>query len=172
MRLSLFYHILSLSDLLYSYLNLPNRQESELTTHFHSCTTKKIHYGLHSHRFLELQVLRTLDNIIIQTYRQRSAPYTNLYTRTKRCYWLESKIFSQPQFRNLSTPIKQPIVCIQIQRGSLVLILVYIFNCLMYLLILEENKYSRLCPFQMHHVYHNVCFHFHCFSCNTFSIVF
>ena len=72
-----------------------------------------------------------LDNLIIQTSHQRSAPYTNLYTRTKRCYWLDSKIFSQPQFRNLSTPIKELIECIQIQTGNLVLILVYIFNCLM-----------------------------------------
>ena len=68
-----------------------------------------------------------LDNLIIQTSHQRSAPYTNLYTRTKRCYWLDSTIFSQPEFRNLSTPIKKPIECIQIQTGSLV----YIFNCLM-----------------------------------------
>ena len=71
-----------------------------------------------------------LDNLIIQTSHQRSAPYTNLYTLTKRCYWLDSKIFCQPEFRNLSTPIKQPIACIQIQTGSLVLILVYIFNCI------------------------------------------
>ena len=49
---------------------------------------------------------------------------------TKRCYWLDSKNFSQPEFRNLSTPIKQLIECIQIQTGSLVLILVYIFICL------------------------------------------
>ena len=73
----------------------------------------------------------TLDNLIIQTSHQRSAPYTNLYIRTKRCYWLDSKIFSQPELRNLSTPIKQPIACIQIQTGSLVIILFYIFNCLM-----------------------------------------
>ena len=77
-------------------------------------------------------IVQTLDNIIIQTYRHRSTPYTNLYTLTKRCYWLDSKIFSQPQVRNLSTPIKEPIAFIQIQTGSLVLILVYIFNCLMY----------------------------------------
>ena len=56
----------------------------------------------------------SLDNIIIKTYRQWSTPYTNLYTLTKRCYWLDSKIFSQPEFRNLSAPIKQPIACIQI----------------------------------------------------------
>ena len=50
---------------------------------------------------------------------------------TKRYYWIDSQIFSQPEFRNLSTLIKQPIECIQIYTGSLVLILVYIFNCLM-----------------------------------------
>ena len=85
--------------------------------------------------FLYQSSVLPLDNIIIQTYRQRSAPYTNLYTLTKRCYWLDSKIYSQPEFRNLSTPIKQPIACIQIQTGSLVLILVYIFICLMFYLL-------------------------------------
>ena len=67
----------------------------------------------------------------IQNYNPRILRNTNLYTRTKRYYWIDSKIFSQPIFRNLSTPIKEPIACIQIQTGSLVLILVYIFNCLM-----------------------------------------
>ena len=52
--------------------------------------------------------------------------------------WLDSKIFSQPEFRNLSTPIKQPIACIQIQTGSLVLILVYIFNYLILILIQKD----------------------------------
>ena len=80
---------------------------------------------------LGVGLVSPLDNLIIQTSHQRSAPYTNLYTLTKRCYWLDSKIFSQREFRNLSTPIKQPIACIQIQTVSLVLILVYIFNCLM-----------------------------------------
>ena len=78
-----------------------------------------------------IRQVNTLDNLIIQTSHQRSAPYTNLYTLTKCCYWLDSKLYSQPEFRNLSTPIKETIVCIQIQTGSLVLILVYIFNCLM-----------------------------------------
>ena len=62
-----------------------------------------------------------IRQIIIQTSRQRSAPYTNLHELTKRCYWLDSKIFSQPVFRNLSTSIKYPIGFIQIQTGSLVL---------------------------------------------------
>ena len=67
----------------------------------------------------------------IQNYNPRILRNTNLYTRTNRYYCIDSKIFSQPEFRNLSTPIKEPIACIQIQTGSLVLILVYIFNCLM-----------------------------------------
>ena len=43
-----------------------------------------------------------------------STEVSNVHKLLLRCYWLESKIFSQPEFRNLSTPIKQPIVCIQI----------------------------------------------------------
>ena len=62
-----------------------------------------------------------IRHIIIQTSHQRSAPYTNLYTLTKHCNRLDSKIFSQPEFRNLSTSIKQPIGFMQIQAGSLVL---------------------------------------------------
>ena len=85
---------------------------------------------LYVHMFKQVYIL---DNLIIQTSHQRSAPYTNLYTRTKRYYWIDSKVFSQPEFRNLSTRIKQPIACIQIQTGSLVIILVYIFNCLMFI---------------------------------------
>ena len=68
----------------------------------------------------------------LQNYNIRILRNTNLYTWTKRYYQIDIKIFSQPEFRNLSTPIKQPIECIQIQTGSLVLILVYIFICLMF----------------------------------------
>ena len=95
--------------------------------------------------------VQTLDKLIIQTSCQRSAPYTNLYTLTKRCYWLDSKIFSQSEFRNLSTPIKQPIECIQIQTGSLVLILVYIFICLMFIPMLDK---SLQCLYLVVVVYH------------------
>ena len=54
-----------------------------------------------------------IRQIIIQTSRQRSAPYTNLHKLTKCCYL--------PEFRNLSISIKEPIGFIQIQTGSLVL---------------------------------------------------
>ena len=89
-------------------------------------------YGQQGHTLHRKRGVYILDKLLIQTSHQRSAPYTDLYTLTKRCYWLNSKIFSQPEFRNLSTPIKQPIECIQIQTSSLVLILVYIFNWLMF----------------------------------------
>ena len=62
-----------------------------------------------------------IRQFIIQTSCQRSAPYTNLHKLTQCCHWLDRKFFSQPEFRNLSTSIKQPIGFIQIQRGSLVL---------------------------------------------------
>ena len=79
----------------------------------------------------------------IQNYNPRILRNTNLYTRTKRYYWIDSKIFSQPEFRNLITPIKEPIACIQIQTGSLVLILVYIFNCLMFQPLISDIFLTR-----------------------------
>ena len=49
-----------------------------------------------------------------------------MHKSTKRSYWLDSKISSQPEFRNLSTSTKKPLGFIQIETGSLVLFFLWI----------------------------------------------
>ena len=87
-----------------------------------------------------LDPVLTLEKNKIQNYTPRILRNTNLYTRTKRCYWLESKIFIQPEFRNLSTSIKQLIEYIQIQTGSLVLLFLQVFLSLMIHITSKQSK--------------------------------